>query len=119
GARADPGLFAAALITAEIVAERHDLAAARQWGERAVEIARQLGDDRLLTESLTSLCFAYYWSGEPDRARPVGEESVERARQLGDDFVLGRSLAGYLLSSHRIDPSRCERLYSEAIACTG
>ncbi len=118
GARADPELFAAALITGEIVAERYDLAAARQWGEQAVEIARQLGDDRLLTEALTSLCFAYYWSGDPGGGLPFGEESVGRARQLGDDFVLGRSLTGYLLSSHEIDPSRCERLYPEAIACT-
>jgi tetratricopeptide (TPR) repeat protein len=118
GARADPELFAAALVTAEIVAEQYDLAAARQLGEQAVEFARQLGDDRLLTESLTSLCFAYYWSGEPGRGLPFGEESVGHARQLGDDVVLGRSLTAYLLSSHPIDPSRCERLYREAIACT-
>jgi predicted ATPase/class 3 adenylate cyclase len=117
-ARADPGLFTEALITAEIAAERYDLAAARQFGEQAVEFARQLGDDRLLTESLTSLCFAYYFSGEPDKGLPFGEESVGRARQLGDDVVLGQSLSAYLLSSEPIDPSRGARLYPEAIACT-
>jgi tetratricopeptide (TPR) repeat protein len=117
-ARADPGLFIEALISAEIAAEQCDLAAARQLAERALEFARQLGDDRLLSESLSTLFFAYYWSGEPGRGFPYIEESVQRARELGDDVVLGRSLMGYLLSSHSIDPSRCERLYPEAIACT-
>ena len=117
-ARADPGLFIEALITAEIAAEQCDLAAARQLAERAVEFARQLGDDRLLIESFSTLCFAYYWSGEPGRGLPRAEESVQRARQLGDDVVLGRSLMGYLLSSHPIDPARCGRLYPEAIGCT-
>ena len=45
---ADPGLFAAALITATVVAKFVDLAMARQFAEQAVEVARGLGDDRLL-----------------------------------------------------------------------
>ncbi len=117
-ARADPELLTEALITAEIAAEQCDLAAARRLGEQAVEFARQHGDDRLLIESLSTLCFAYYWSGEPGGGLPHAEESVQRARQLGDDVVLGRSLMGYLLSGHSIDPARGERLYAEAIGCT-
>jgi len=117
-ARADPGLFIEALITAEIAAEQCDLAAGRQFGERAVEFARRLGDDRLLIESLSTLCFAYYWSGEPDRGLPNAEESVQRARQLGDDVVLGRSLMGYLLASDAVDPARSAQLLAEAIRCT-
>ena len=63
-ARADPGLFAAALITAERAARQYDLAAARRLGEQAVEFGRQHGDDRLLIESLTTLCNVYYFAGE-------------------------------------------------------
>ena len=117
-ASADPGLFVEALITGEIAAEQCDPAAGRQFAERALEFARQLGDDPLLIESLTTLCIACCWAGEPDRGLPFGEESVERARQLGDDVVLGRSLMGYLQSSHPIDSSRWERLYAEAIGYT-
>jgi predicted ATPase len=117
-ARADPGLFIEALITAQIAAEQCDLAAGRQLGERAVEFARRLGDERLLIESLSTLCFAYYWSGEPDGGLPYAEESVRRARQLGDDVVLGRSLMGYLLASDPVDPARSAQLLAEAIHCT-
>jgi predicted ATPase/class 3 adenylate cyclase len=118
-ARADPGLFGAALGTAAHAAERkRDLAAAGQLGEQAVEFARQLGDDRLLIDSLTSLCIAYYFTGTPDRALPLGQEAVERARQLGDDVLMGRSLMAYLLPVGPIDPARRERLYREAIGCT-
>ena len=117
-ARADPGLFIEALITAQIASEQCDLAAGRQLGERAVEFARPLGDARLLIESLSTLCFAYYWSGEPDRGLPYAEESVQRARQLGDDVVLGRSLMGYLLASGPVDPARSAQLLAEAIRCT-
>ena len=117
-ARADPGLFIEALITAEIAAEQCDLAAARQLAERALESARQLGDDRLLSESLSTLFFAYNWSGEPGRGFPYIEESVQRARKLGNDVVLGRSLMGYLQASWPIDPARYTQLFTEAIACT-
>jgi tetratricopeptide (TPR) repeat protein len=117
-ARADPGLFAAALVTADIAAEHIDFAAARRLGEQGVEFARHHGDNRLLTESLRTLCLTYYFTGEPDRARPLGQESVQRARQLGDDVVLGRSLLAYLLPIRLIDPGRSRRLFAEAIACT-
>ena len=48
-ARADPALFAAALVTAAVVAYFIDVATARQLAEQAVQVARQLGDDRLLS----------------------------------------------------------------------
>jgi predicted ATPase/class 3 adenylate cyclase len=118
GARADPGLFAAALATAAVAAEQCDLAAARRLGEQGVESGRQHGDDRLLIESLKTLCAVSYFAGEPDKGLPFGEESVERARQLGDDVVLGRSLMVYLLPLELIDPARAGQLLAEAIACT-
>jgi predicted ATPase/class 3 adenylate cyclase len=114
-ARADPALFAAALVTATWAACWIDIATARHLAEQAVQVARQLGDDRLLISSLAALCDAYFWAGEPDIGRPFGQEAVERARRLGDDVLLARSLLLYLLT---IDPARSEQLFAEAIACT-
>ena len=114
-ARADPALFAAALVTAALVACFIDVATARQLAEQAVQVARQLGDERLLSSALAALCGAHFFAGEPETGRPFGQESVERARRLGDDVLLAGSLLGYLLT---IDPARSGPLYAEAIACT-
>ena len=97
-ARADPALFAAALVTAASVACFIDLATARQLAEQAVQVARQLGDERLLSRALGQLCGACFFAGEPEAGRPFGQESVERARRLGDDVLLAQSLLGYLMT---------------------
>jgi predicted ATPase/class 3 adenylate cyclase len=115
GARTDPALFAAALLTAWLTASYIDIATARQLAEQAIQVARQLGDERLLSRSLAGLCGAHSLAGEPDIGRPFGQESVELARRLGDDYVLAKSLLSYLLT---IDPARALPLYAEAIACT-
>ena len=117
-ARADPALFAAALVTAAVVACFIDLATARQLAEQAVQVARQLGDERLLSRALAALCGAHFFAGEPEAGRPFGQESVERARRLGDDVLLAGSLLGYLMIIGTIDPARSGPLYAEAIACT-
>ena len=117
-ARADPALFGAALDTAARAAQFIDFPAARQFAEQAIEVARHLGDDRLLINSLATLCAAYFFAGEPEAGLSFGQESVERARSLGDDVLLGRSLMAYLTTFHTIDPARSQPLYTEAIACT-
>ena len=117
-ARAAPGPFGGALLTAATLAQFHDMAAARRLGEQAVEFARQQRDDQLLSDSLMVLSSTYYFAGEPERAFPLGEESVQYARKLGDDVLLGGSLMVYLMFSDRIGPARCRQLFAEAIACT-
>ena len=117
-ARADPALFGAALVTAARAAQFIDVSAARQFAEQAVEVARRLGDDRLLINSLATVCAAYFFAGEPEAGLPFGQESVERARSIGDDVLLGRSLMSYLTTFHAIDLARSLPLYAEAIACT-
>jgi predicted ATPase/class 3 adenylate cyclase len=114
-ARANPQPFAAALATAAYAAFFIDVATARQLAEQAVLIARQLGDERLLSRALASLCAAHFFAGEQDVGRPFAQESVEIARRLGDDVLLAVSLLRYLLT---IDPARSLPLYTEAIACT-
>jgi predicted ATPase/class 3 adenylate cyclase len=117
-AGADPGLFAAALVTAAWVGCFIDITAARHLAEQAVQVARRLGDDRLLTSALAALCAAHFFAGEPETGRPFGQEAVELARRLGDDVLLGVSLRGYLPTIDTIDPAGSLPLYTEAIACT-
>ena len=117
-AGADPALFAAALVTAAYVASFIDVATARQLAEQAVQVARQLGDERLLSRALAALCGAYYFAGELEAGLPFGQESVERARRLGDDELLAWSLMTYLMIIGTIDPARSLPLFAEAIACT-
>ena len=114
-AGADPALFTTALVTATYVASFIDLATARQLAGQAVQVARQLGDDRLLSRALAVLCGVHAFAGEPETGRPFGQESVELARRLGDDVQLAESLLCSLLT---IDPARSGPLYAEAIACT-
>jgi predicted ATPase/class 3 adenylate cyclase/DNA-binding CsgD family transcriptional regulator len=114
-AGADPALFAAALATAALTANWVDTATARQLAEQAVEVTRQLGDDRLLSRALAALCTACYFAGEPETGRPFGQESADRARHLGDDVQLAESLAHYLMA---LDPARYLQLVGEATACT-
>ncbi len=114
-AQADPKLFAAALVTVAFVSS--DITAALLAGERAVEIARQLDDDRLLIWSLAHLCAKYYFAGDPKRGFPLGKEAVARSRSLGDEVLLANSLRMYLLCSWIIDPGRSKELCTEAISC--
>ena len=118
GAGADPALSVAALVTATVVACFIDVATARQLAEQAVQVARQLGDERLLSRALAVLCAAHFFAGELEAGRPFGQESVERARRLGDDVLLGRNLMIYLMTIDTIDPARSPPLYAEAFACT-
>jgi len=118
GASAEPSLFAAALVTVTCIAPLVDIAPARQYGNQAVDLARQLGDDRLLTDALGMLSAVHFFAGQPDRGLRLGREAVDRARQLGDDVLLGRNLMLYLLSGDLIEPAQYAPLLAEAIACS-
>jgi predicted ATPase/class 3 adenylate cyclase len=117
-ARADPELFGAALVTATLTARFVDVAAAVRLGDRAVALARQIGADRLLVESLAAVSYLCYLAGEPRRGLPPGREAVERARRLGDDVLLGESLTDYLFCDAHVNPAHAGPLFAEAIACT-
>jgi predicted ATPase len=117
-ALAEPSLLAAALSAGSLAAQGTDIAAARDLGERSVELARQVGDDQLLITALAIYGSSYCFAGQPERGIAFGQESVERARQLGDDILLGQSLMAYLMCHDSADPAGCEPLYAEAIECT-
>ena len=123
-ARADPGRYVAAALTAALLGLGRDIAIARRYGGQALEVARQLGDDRLLINALAVQCSTYSFAGEPGRGLALGREAVERARQLGDDVLLGSSVMSYLVCSYTYGPDSAEEpfatdeLFAEAVACT-
>ena len=117
-ARADPELFGTALLTAARAARWVDIATALRLGEQAVQLARQLGADRLLIESLAALSTACYLAGQEERELPLAQEAVQRARQLGDDVLLAESLSAYLTGDVPIGPAHLRALFTEAIAAT-
>ena len=117
-APADPALFAAALISATFFAHTNDEAAAQRFGDHAVQLARQLGDDRLLIEALSAQCSTCYFLGRLKEGFAFGQEAVQRARQLGDDVFLGSALMSLLMTSYALDPDLSGQLFAEAIACT-
>jgi predicted ATPase/class 3 adenylate cyclase len=117
-ASADPALFAAALFTATFMAHTNDTAAALRFGEQSVEVARRLGDDRLLIEALSAQCSTCYFTHKLEEGFAVGQEAAERARRLGDDVLLGSALMSLLMVTYPLDPALADQLFAEAIACT-
>jgi predicted ATPase/class 3 adenylate cyclase len=118
GAQADQALYAAASVAAMVAARAIDLPLAREFGNRAVGLARDLGDDRLLIEALWLLAHLCYFAGDSEIGLTLATEAVERARRLGDDVLLGTSLMTYLLYAGVIDPAAPGELFAEAVACT-
>jgi tetratricopeptide (TPR) repeat protein len=114
-AAADPALFAEALLAAVAVTLFTDSATNLRLAGQAVEVADQLGDNRLLVLSRVWLGWASYFAGQPERAGALTQEAVERARQLGDDVLLGMSLA---MHASTVGAAASGPLYAEAIACT-
>jgi predicted ATPase/class 3 adenylate cyclase len=117
-ARADPVLFGKALIVAALSSRVSDIASVLRYGERAIEVARRLDDDRLLIQALAATGAACYFAGDAERGLPLGREAVERARPLGDDVLLAETLSGYLVCIDELDPVQSWKLFDEAIACT-
>ena len=117
-ARADQARYVAASVAAMAAARTIDLPLAREFGDRAVGLARELGDDRLLIEALWLSANFCYFAGDPELGMTIGTEAVDRSRRLGDDVLLGLSLMAYSLCVDAVDPAGSEELFAEAVACT-
>ncbi len=111
-AAADPALYAEALAVATELTLFTDMPTCLQLAEEADEVAGSLDDDRLLALSRATLAVAYYFAGDPERAKPLGAESAQRARPLGDDVLLGRCLLAYAMNGGGA------AVFAEAFACT-
>jgi predicted ATPase/class 3 adenylate cyclase len=112
-----PYLFVEALDIGSAVARFINIKSAQRFGEQAVQIARQLDDERLLNLSLGVLAGAYTFAGTAEKAFPLARECVERARTIGDDRFLSEVLVGYLGCVVAIDPAQVDEVLAETMAC--
>jgi len=115
-ASADPSLYGAALVTVTGIASLVDIAPAQRYGDRAVDLARQLGDDQLLADALGMAASVQFFSGEPGGGLGLAQDAVDCARRAGDDTLLGRNLMIYLMCGDPMEPDRYAPLLAEAIA---
>jgi len=60
-----------------------DQHASRNVSEKSVELAREVGDQKILAEALGSLGIGALYSGDPDYAFKVTEEGLTLSRQIG------------------------------------
>jgi tetratricopeptide (TPR) repeat protein len=114
-AQADRRLFVAAMI-----------AAARQpilgpalglpLAERAVELARELGDDRLLVEALYALAAKHYNARDFESARVLAADTLQRARLIDDDILVGEGLYVQLMFTDTMDSDDAAQLLAEALS---
>jgi len=73
----------------------------RVAAERAYELARTLGDERLLAEAETVRGAALVWVGHVEDARTVLQEAIPRAEGQGDLFTLAAALM-YMAETYRV-----------------
>jgi predicted ATPase len=117
-ARVNPELLGKANVGLAMILTRMRHETGLLVGERAVKVARELGDDRLLVEALGSLSVAYSFGGEVEKGLSLSKEAVELARTV-DDVALGRGLGDYLLAivaRGTFNPGETDVLWAEAIA---
>jgi predicted ATPase/class 3 adenylate cyclase len=93
-------------------AEAH--AISERCGERALAMAREIGDRRLEARALMVLCGAAYFQHDLDRLRSLGEQGAMIAREIGDVHLLGELLS-CLCAGVSDDENR--RLRLEALDC--
>lgn len=93
-----------------------DVPAAQALGESATATAREWGDEKALSRSLTLLALIENLAGEPRRARELWEESIARARRIADDWSISRSLYGLgMLAQGEGDGERARSLLGESL----
>jgi tetratricopeptide (TPR) repeat protein len=95
--------------------DKLELSTARELIQRALDLARSLGDRGIVADALIDLCWAEYLRGDSNRARLLGEEAVEVARSVDDPVLLGWALLNVAFAAPT--PAREQALRLEALAC--
>ncbi len=113
-ARADPALFAAALIAVSAAPVSPTWPQHGTLLSRPSRLARGLGDDRLIIRALASLCAVCVFAGEPRRDFRSGR-SRSSAAACSATTSCWPSACSYLLT---VGPARSGQLLADAIACT-
>lgn len=110
-----PSLLAHALVSCCLGARGGEAELALPYSMRGLELARTLGDERLLLDALFSRATASYFASRPEEGMAAGQEGVERARRLGDPRMLASSLMAFLLCADDLDSSATQQVFTEAI----
>jgi hypothetical protein len=111
------GLLAEAMaMTAQLLGmlwrtDADELAAARAYGERALEIARAVGDSHAEARALEVLFGAAYITGDVSSAHFFSGQFVAIAREHGYADLLGEALQALALTTENAEERR--RLYEE------
>jgi predicted ATPase/class 3 adenylate cyclase len=92
-----------------------ELAAARAYGERALGLARAVGDQHAEVNALETLGASSYADGDMAASRAFAERALAIARVLGDDQLISECLQ--MVAGTTADSDGRRRLHAEALAC--
>jgi predicted ATPase/class 3 adenylate cyclase len=96
---------------------QNDYEPTREAYEEAVDIAREIGDTRLLVSALQNLFFIPALGGDFERAESILDEAMPLAEELDDPAVTADLMTGRgFLELWRGNPSGALEPYREAIA---
>ncbi len=114
--RADAMTVAGQLIGMLSRTDAAEMAAAREYAERALAMAQDVGDRRVEAHALSNLAESAFAAGELETGHRLAGQGVAIARELGDLQLLGEQLQGLALTA----PSRAERvrIHEEELACS-
>ena len=91
-----------------------ELAAAKEYGETALAMARAVGDRHVEAHAIGKLVESAYMRGDMVAGHELAEQGVAIARELGDVQLLGEQLLGLASTATAEDRSRIQE---EALAC--
>ena len=92
-----------------------ELAASREYGERALAMARAVGDRYVEAHALSNLVESAYIAGDKPAGYLLAEQGVAIARELGDVQLLGEQMMGLASTAPSAEDS--DRIRDETLAC--
>ena len=96
---------------------QNDPATTRAAYEEAAEIARGVGDSKLLASALLDLSYVPYIEGNPEGVQPILEEGLAKAEESGDRVLLAQFLNSIaFLDVDRGNPAAAIEPFQTAIA---
>ena len=88
--------------------------AAKDMMQQGLEMARQLGDEAMMSAVLADLASAEEFIGDPVKGVRYAEEALEIARRLNSDWLLGHALGNLALAVP--EGAKKKPLFTESIA---
>ncbi len=102
---------------AELASGRGDDAKAKELFDEGLSLRRELGDQRLVANSLLNLARAELRSGKVERANRLLEQGLGLARQVGDTWAASVAVLNLGWAAlHDDEPERAREAFEEALA---